>query len=180
MNASEDETAGKDRPETAQAFMALPARTGDSRELFMECLADLVRVVGLDVPAEPDPDDRRGWRLQVRAALRNAGSDGLPASDAAFGALMKAAVRGYITVTDRVKEMTAETREQFQDLAAEVRDERRRQAEADAADAEEEPEAESGTERASGSTSSAESMIARSSRNHCTSDPATATDPSSA
>lgn len=92
MNASEDETAGKDRPETAQAFMALPARTGDSRELFLECLADLVRAVGLDVPAEPDRDDRRGWQSQVRAALRNAGSEGLPASDAAFGALMKAAV----------------------------------------------------------------------------------------
>lgn len=92
MNASEDETAGKDRPETAQAFMALPARTGDSRELFLECLADLVRAVGLDVPAEPDRDDRRGWQSQVRAALRNAGSEGLPASDAAFGTLMKAAV----------------------------------------------------------------------------------------
>jgi hypothetical protein len=44
--------------------------------------------------------------------------------------LMKAAVRGYVSVTDRVKEYTAETREQLQDLAAEVREERRRQAEA--------------------------------------------------
>jgi hypothetical protein len=56
--------------------------------------------------------------------------------------LMKAAVRGYVTMTDRVKEMTAEAREQFQDLAAEVRDERRRQAEAADEDAE------SGAERA--------------------------------
>lgn len=43
--------------------------------------------------------------------------------------LMKAAVRGYVNVSDRIKELTAETREQLQDLAAEVRDERRRQAE---------------------------------------------------
>ncbi len=39
---------------------------------------------------------------------------------------------------------------------------------------------ESGTERASVSTSSAESISARSSRSHWTSDPATATEPSSA
>jgi len=32
-------------------------------------------------------------------------------------------------VTDRVKEYTTETREQLQDLAAEIREERRRQAE---------------------------------------------------
>lgn len=43
--------------------------------------------------------------------------------------LMKAAVRGYVTLTDRIKEYTAETREQLQDLAAEVREERRRMAE---------------------------------------------------
>jgi hypothetical protein len=43
--------------------------------------------------------------------------------------LMRAAVRGYVTVTDRVKEYTAEAREQLQDLAAEVRAERQRAAE---------------------------------------------------
>jgi hypothetical protein len=44
--------------------------------------------------------------------------------------LMKAAVRGYVTVADRLKEATAEAREQISDLAAEVREERRIQAEA--------------------------------------------------
>jgi len=43
--------------------------------------------------------------------------------------LMKAAVRGYVTVADRIKEATAEAREQMSDLAAEVREERRMQAE---------------------------------------------------
>jgi hypothetical protein len=44
--------------------------------------------------------------------------------------LLKAAVRGYVTVADRLKEATAEAREQFSDLAAEIREERRVQAEA--------------------------------------------------
>jgi hypothetical protein len=43
--------------------------------------------------------------------------------------LLKAAVRGYVTVADRLKEATAEAREQLSDLAAEVREERRMQAE---------------------------------------------------
>jgi hypothetical protein len=47
--------------------------------------------------------------------------------------LMRAAVRGYVGVSDRIKEYTAETREQLQDLAAEAREERRMQAEATAA-----------------------------------------------
>ena len=53
--------------------------------------------------------------------------------------LLKAAVRGYVAVTDRVKEMTAEAREQLQDLAAEVRDERRKEAEEAPAPAPETP-----------------------------------------
>src|SRR4051812_19379738 len=44
--------------------------------------------------------------------------------------LMKAAVRGYVAVADRVKEATAEAREQLSDLVAEVREERRVQTEA--------------------------------------------------
>ncbi len=42
--------------------------------------------------------------------------------------LMKAAVRGYVTVADRLKEATAEAREQLGDMVAEVREERRMQA----------------------------------------------------
>jgi hypothetical protein len=45
--------------------------------------------------------------------------------------LLKAAVRGYVSVADRIKEATAEAREQLSDLAAEVREERRMQAEAE-------------------------------------------------
>jgi len=46
--------------------------------------------------------------------------------------LMKAAVRGYVTAADRIKAAAAEAREQLSDLAAEVREERRMQAEATA------------------------------------------------
>jgi len=47
--------------------------------------------------------------------------------------LMRAAVRGYVNVSDRIKEYTAEAREQLQDLAAEAREERRMGAESAAA-----------------------------------------------
>jgi hypothetical protein len=49
--------------------------------------------------------------------------------------LMKAAVRGYVGVADRLKEATAEAREQVGDLVAEVREERRMQAESAERDA---------------------------------------------
>jgi hypothetical protein len=42
---------------------------------------------------------------------------------------MKAAVRGYLTAADTLKEVTAEAREQMSDLIAEVREERRTSAE---------------------------------------------------
>ncbi len=38
--------------------------------------------------------------------------------------LMKSAIRGFLAVTDRVKETTAEAREEFNDLVAEVKQER--------------------------------------------------------
>ncbi len=38
--------------------------------------------------------------------------------------LMKSAIRNFLAVTDRVKETTAEAREQFNDLVAEVKQER--------------------------------------------------------
>jgi hypothetical protein len=47
--------------------------------------------------------------------------------------LMRAAVRGYVNVSDRIKEYTAEAREQLQDLAAKAREERRMEAESAAA-----------------------------------------------
>jgi hypothetical protein len=39
--------------------------------------------------------------------------------------ILKAAVRGYLNVADKVKEVTAEAREQMSDLVAEIREENR-------------------------------------------------------
>jgi hypothetical protein len=63
---------------------------------------------------------------------KKAGANGSTAADGQGTGrqLMKAAVSGYIRVTDSLKEATAEAREQLSDLAAEVREERRMQAEA--------------------------------------------------
>jgi hypothetical protein len=64
---------------------------------------------------------------------KTAGANGAAAAGTAAGTrgrqLMKAAVRGYVSVADRIKEATSETREQISDLVAEVREERRMQAE---------------------------------------------------
>ena len=46
--------------------------------------------------------------------------------------LVKAAIRGYLTLSDRFKETAAEAREQFNDLVAEVQQERRDEAEDEA------------------------------------------------
>lgn len=42
--------------------------------------------------------------------------------------LMKSAIRGFLDLSDRVKETTAEAREQFNDLVAEVKQERETEA----------------------------------------------------
>ena len=58
---------------------------------------------------------------------RTAAAAGAAAGTASRGRgrpLLKAAVKGYVTVADRIKEATAEAREQLGDLAAEVRAER--------------------------------------------------------
>jgi hypothetical protein len=61
---------------------------------------------------------------------KKAGANGTAGTNGRGRQLMKAAVRGYVTVADRIKEATAEAREQLSDLAAEVREERRMQTEA--------------------------------------------------
>jgi len=45
--------------------------------------------------------------------------------------LLKSAIRGYLSLSDRLKENAAEAREQFNDLVAEVRQERQAEADAD-------------------------------------------------
>ncbi|MDH6137354.1 hypothetical protein P3T37_006786 [Kitasatospora sp. MAA4] len=75
-----------------QGFMALPERTEDGEQPFLRCLADVVRVLGLDVAPESDAGDRRTWEHRARAALREACHQGLIVSEASFDALMKAAV----------------------------------------------------------------------------------------
>ncbi|GAB3980441.1 hypothetical protein GCM10029978_078510 [Actinoallomurus acanthiterrae] len=91
MSVGEDEAA-KDRAGAVQGFMALPARTDDGRAPFLRCLADVVRVIGIEVAPEPDPGDERRWAQLVRAALRDACRQGLMLPDAAFEVLIKAAV----------------------------------------------------------------------------------------
>jgi hypothetical protein len=69
---------------------------------------------------------------------RNALAAGATAGTATRGRgrpLLKAAVKGYVSVADRIKEATAEAREQLSDLAAEVRAEREMDAQSADADA---------------------------------------------
>ncbi|MFD4604407.1 hypothetical protein ACFWPQ_41125 [Streptomyces sp. NPDC058464] len=72
--------------------MALPGRTEDGRQLFLKCLADVIRVLSLDVAPEPDAGDERQWSHQVRGALRKACRQEPVLPEASFGVLMKAAV----------------------------------------------------------------------------------------
>src|SRR5262245_18777360 len=60
-----------------------------------------------------------------------AGADAGAAGRGRGRQLMKVAARGYVSVADRLKGATAEAREQVSDLLAEVREERRMQAESD-------------------------------------------------
>lgn len=89
-----DEHAGaeNDAVRGTQVFMALPVRTDDGTAPFLRCLVDVVRVLGIEVDHEPDPSDPERWELEARAALRDACRQGLTLSDAAFNALIKAAV----------------------------------------------------------------------------------------
>jgi hypothetical protein len=76
-----------------------------------------------------------------------AGTNGA-ASGGRRNPLLKAAVKGYVTVADRLKEATAEAREQFSDLAAEVREEQRLQAEEAQSEMNPEPAAQRAAPRA--------------------------------
>jgi hypothetical protein len=59
-------------------------------------------------------------RLAAGAA---AGAAGGATQNGVGRPLMKAAVKGYLSVADRIKEVAAEAREQMSDLVAEVREE---------------------------------------------------------
>jgi hypothetical protein len=76
----------------AQSFMALPGRTEDGKQLFLLCMQDVVRVLGLGAAPEPDSEGQRPWGHRVRAALREACRQGVTLSEASFDALIKAAV----------------------------------------------------------------------------------------
>jgi hypothetical protein len=69
------------------------------------------------------------------------------ASDGPLRSLVKTAIRGYVTVADKAKELAAETRESFSDLVAEFRAER------EAARNHSEPEAAPASAQGSGGTS---------------------------
>ncbi|MER8188155.1 hypothetical protein [Kitasatospora sp. NPDC094015] len=71
--------------------MALPARQAADSGPFERCLAEVVRVLGLDAPREADTDDRM-WGHRIRAALREACKQETAFPEEAFEALMSAAV----------------------------------------------------------------------------------------
>lgn len=78
--------------EGPQVFKPLPERTADGRELFYDCVAEVFRVLGLEVPPAPAPADRRGWEDRSRAVLRRACDPATDLPEESFGVLMKAAV----------------------------------------------------------------------------------------
>ncbi|MEU6550569.1 hypothetical protein ABZ915_09805 [Streptomyces sp. NPDC046915] len=92
MAANENETAAGRTTRAVQGFMALPERTEQRREAFAGCVADVVRVLSLDVAAEPEAHGPHTWVHRARAALRDACRRGLILSDESFHALVKAAV----------------------------------------------------------------------------------------
>ncbi|MGA5817265.1 hypothetical protein ACPC54_05305 [Kitasatospora sp. NPDC094028] len=79
---------------SGQGFMALPGRPAGGEQTFPECLAEVVRVLGLDVAPEEDAaaDGGPPWGHRVRGALREACERGLVLSEEAFGVLVRAAV----------------------------------------------------------------------------------------
>lgn len=68
----------------------------DRREVFARSLADVLRLLGIGVAAEPgpgpEPADGLTWERRARAALRKVWRDGVVLSEEAFDALVKAAV----------------------------------------------------------------------------------------
>lgn len=92
MAADGNETAAGETVRTVQGFMALPGRTEERREAFAGCLADVVRVLGLDVAPKSESGDRQAWVNRARTALRGACRRGVILSEESFDALVKAAV----------------------------------------------------------------------------------------
>ncbi|MGW6981362.1 hypothetical protein ACWGE1_18230 [Streptomyces sp. NPDC054932] len=77
----------------AAVFMALPETAEDRQEeAFAGALADVVRVLGLDVAREPETDGGLTWEHRARAVLREACRQGLVLSDESFGVLVRAGV----------------------------------------------------------------------------------------
>ncbi|GAA0294361.1 hypothetical protein GCM10010302_36250 [Streptomyces polychromogenes] len=89
MATEENETPGG---ETARGFRALPGPVEDRREVFAGCVAEVVRVLGLDVAQEPQPGDQRTWVQHARTALYKACRRELVLSEESFQTLIKAAV----------------------------------------------------------------------------------------
>ncbi|WP_223835849.1 hypothetical protein [Streptomyces venezuelae] len=73
-------------------FMAIPGSPETRREGFARSLADLLRVLGIEVAAEPEQAGGPTWEQRARAALRELWRRGVVLSDYSFDALMAAAV----------------------------------------------------------------------------------------
>ncbi|MFE0644717.1 hypothetical protein ACFW2Y_24360 [Streptomyces sp. NPDC058877] len=92
MATDEHEKTAGETARTVQGFLALPGPVEDRREVFARCVAEVVRVLGLDVAPEPQPDDPRTWVNHARTALYKACRRELILSEESFQTLIKAAV----------------------------------------------------------------------------------------
>lgn len=92
MAADGNETTAGGTAQTVQGFMALPGPVEARREVFAGCVAEVVRVLGLDVAHELQPGDPRAWMNHARTALCKACRRGLILSEESFETLIKAAV----------------------------------------------------------------------------------------
>ncbi|MFJ3882762.1 hypothetical protein ACIPW5_35600 [Streptomyces sp. NPDC090077] len=92
MATDEGETTAGETARTVQGFMALPGPVEGRREAFAGCVAEVVRVLGLDVVHKPQPGDPRTWVSQARTALYKACRRDLILSEESFETLIKAAV----------------------------------------------------------------------------------------
>ncbi|GAA2815796.1 hypothetical protein ACFQ0M_00225 [Kitasatospora aburaviensis] len=86
-----DRTREENEGDSLPAFMALPAPEAADNDPFCQCLADVVRVLSLDVAREPGIDDY-GWGQRVRAALREACEHDAAFPEQSFEVLLRAAV----------------------------------------------------------------------------------------
>jgi hypothetical protein len=89
----EDDVAeGQDSAGNVREFVALPERTEDATQSFRRCLADLIRLLGINVAPGPDARAEWEWERRVRATMRTVFAERSSLPEESFDALLKAAV----------------------------------------------------------------------------------------